>query len=41
MSTDFERPLLSELRHGLHALRGNWFWFVILGVALVVLVRSP
>ncbi len=37
MSTDFERPLLSELRHGLHALRGNWFWFVILGVALVVL----
>jgi uncharacterized membrane protein HdeD (DUF308 family) len=37
MSTDFERPLIPELRHGLHALRGNWFWFVILGVALVVL----
>ncbi len=37
MSTDFERPLIAELRHGLHALRGNWFWFVILGVALVVL----
>jgi uncharacterized membrane protein HdeD (DUF308 family) len=37
MSTDFERPLIAELRHGLHALRGNWYWFVILGVALVVL----
>ena len=35
------RPLAAalrqELRHELEALRGNWFWFVILGVALVVL----
>lgn len=37
MSTSFERPFIAELRHGLHALRGNWFWFVILGIALVVL----
>jgi uncharacterized membrane protein HdeD (DUF308 family) len=37
MSTGFERPLIAELRHGYSALRGNWFWFVILGVALVVL----
>ena len=42
MSIDVERrPLVAalrqELRHELDALRGNWFWFVILGVALVVL----
>jgi uncharacterized membrane protein HdeD (DUF308 family) len=42
MSIDLEgRPLVAalrqDLRHGLSALRGNWFWFVILGVALVVL----
>jgi uncharacterized membrane protein HdeD (DUF308 family) len=37
MSTGFERPFVEELRHGLNALRGNWFWFVILGIALVVL----
>ena len=42
MSIDLERrPLVSamrrELRHELDALRGNWFWFVILGVLLVVL----
>ena len=42
MSIDLERrPLVSamrrELRHELDALRGNWFWFVILGVSLVVL----
>ena len=42
MSIDLEsRPLAAalhqELRHELSALRGNWFWFVILGVALVVL----
>jgi uncharacterized membrane protein HdeD (DUF308 family) len=42
MSIDLERrPLVTalrqELRHELTALRGNWFWFVILGVALVVL----
>jgi uncharacterized membrane protein HdeD (DUF308 family) len=37
MSTDLERPFNAELRHGLIALRGNWFWFVLLGVALIVL----
>src|SRR6516162_4375996 len=37
MSTSFERPLVAALRHELSALRGNWFWFVILGVVLVVL----
>jgi uncharacterized membrane protein HdeD (DUF308 family) len=37
MSPASERPLVAELRHGLDALRGNWFWFVILGVALMVL----
>lgn len=37
MSTAFERPLGAELRHGLNALRGNWFWFVLLGIALIVL----
>jgi uncharacterized membrane protein HdeD (DUF308 family) len=37
MSTGFERPLLSELRHGVDALRGNWLWFVLLGIALLVL----
>jgi uncharacterized membrane protein HdeD (DUF308 family) len=42
MSIDLEhRPLVGalrrELRHELDALRGNWFWFVILGVSLVIL----
>jgi uncharacterized membrane protein HdeD (DUF308 family) len=42
MSIDVERrplgaALRRELRHELDALRGDWFWFVILGVALVVL----
>ena len=37
MSTALERPLVAELRHGLNALRGNWFWFVLLGIALIVL----
>jgi uncharacterized membrane protein HdeD (DUF308 family) len=37
VSTTFERPLVAELRHGLEALRGNWFWFVLLGIALMVL----
>jgi uncharacterized membrane protein HdeD (DUF308 family) len=42
MGIDLERrPLVAalhqELRHELDALRGNWFWFVILGVSLVVL----
>ncbi len=38
MSLDLDRrPLAVALRHELDALRGNWFWFVLLGVALVVL----
>jgi uncharacterized membrane protein HdeD (DUF308 family) len=37
MSVPIERPLVAELRHGLEALRGNWFWFVLLGIALIVL----
>ena len=42
MSIDLERrplaaALRQELRHELDALRGNWLWFVILGVSLVVL----
>jgi uncharacterized membrane protein HdeD (DUF308 family) len=41
MSIDLERrprvaALGRELRHELDALRGNWFWFVILGGSLVV-----
>jgi uncharacterized membrane protein HdeD (DUF308 family) len=42
MSIDLgHRPLAAalrpELRHDLNALRGDWIWFVLLGVALVVL----
>lgn len=37
MSTGLERRGLIEPRHALAALRGNWLWFVILGVALVAL----
>src|SRR6516165_1081153 len=42
MSIDLgHRPLAAalrpELRHELNALRGNWIWFVLLGVALLVL----
>src|SRR5262245_66542263 len=37
MSTTVERPLAVELRHGLNALRGNWIWFVVLGISLIVL----
>jgi hypothetical protein len=38
MSIDLgHRPLAAalrqELRHELNALRGNWFWFVLVGVA--------
>jgi len=36
MSTGPERPLVAALRHELNALRGHWFWFVPLGIALVV-----
>lgn len=37
MSTIQEQPLLSDLQHGLSALRGNWFLFVLLGISLIVL----
>jgi uncharacterized membrane protein HdeD (DUF308 family) len=37
MSTTYERPLVADLRHELTALRGNWLWFVVLGIALIVL----
>jgi uncharacterized membrane protein HdeD (DUF308 family) len=37
MSTTYDRPPVAELRHELTALRGNWVWFVLLGVALIVL----
>jgi Short repeat of unknown function (DUF308) len=36
MSTAFGNPLGMELRHGITALRGNWLWFVLLGVALIL-----
>jgi uncharacterized membrane protein HdeD (DUF308 family) len=37
MSTGPDRPLATALRHELNALRGDWFWFVLLGIVLVVL----
>ena len=37
MNTTAEQPWVNQLRHDLAALRGNWFWFVLLGVALVVM----
>lgn len=37
MSTDLDRPLVAGLRHELGALRGDWLWFVILGIVLIVL----
>jgi uncharacterized membrane protein HdeD (DUF308 family) len=37
MSTGFDRPFVAELRHELSAIRGNWFWFVILGAVLIIL----
>jgi uncharacterized membrane protein HdeD (DUF308 family) len=36
MSTVYERPVVEELRQELTAFRRNWFWFVLLGVALIV-----
>ncbi|MDB5351850.1 MAG: hypothetical protein JWN86_3097 [Planctomycetota bacterium] len=35
MSTTFNRPSMIELRHGLASLRGNWIWFIVVGVVLV------
>src|SRR2546430_7904357 len=37
MSATYERLQVAELRHELAALRGSWLWFVLLGVALIVL----
>jgi uncharacterized membrane protein HdeD (DUF308 family) len=37
MSTGFGPPIIPALRHELTALRANWLWFVVLGVALIVL----
>lgn len=37
MSTAFERQIVRDLRHEIGALRGNWLWFVLVGVALIVL----
>lgn len=37
MSATYERPSVAELRHDLHALRGSWLWFVLLGAVLIVL----
>jgi uncharacterized membrane protein HdeD (DUF308 family) len=37
MSTTFPQLPLTELRHAVDALRGNWFWFVALGVALIAM----
>jgi uncharacterized membrane protein HdeD (DUF308 family) len=37
MSSDLDRPFGAGLRHGIEALRGNWFWFVLVGIALVAL----
>lgn len=37
MATEIVRPGVGGLGHGVEALRGNWLWFVTLGIALVVL----
>ena len=37
MSMEIRDPFVAAIRHELAALRGNWLWFVILGIALVVL----
>jgi uncharacterized membrane protein HdeD (DUF308 family) len=37
MSTTYERPQVAELRHAANAIRGNWLWFVVLGIAMIVL----
>jgi uncharacterized membrane protein HdeD (DUF308 family) len=37
MDTPVDYPMVAVLRHEVAALRGHWFWFVILGIALVVL----
>jgi len=37
MNTSGDRPAIVGLGHGLDVLRGEWIWFVLLGVALVLL----
>jgi uncharacterized membrane protein HdeD (DUF308 family) len=37
MSTSGDRPAVVGLGHGLDVLRGEWLWFVLLGISLVVL----
>lgn len=37
MSLPIGRPSRIALRHELQALRGNWVWFLLLGIALIVL----
>jgi uncharacterized membrane protein HdeD (DUF308 family) len=37
MNTTYERPPAAELRGVIAALRVNWLWFVLLGVALMLL----
>jgi uncharacterized membrane protein HdeD (DUF308 family) len=37
MSTTYDRPVFAELGHQLNDLRDNWLWFVVVGVALVML----
>jgi uncharacterized membrane protein HdeD (DUF308 family) len=37
MSTTYEQPLIGALEDQVTALRGNWLWFVLLGIALMVL----
>jgi uncharacterized membrane protein HdeD (DUF308 family) len=32
-----EMPLRKSIRHELQAIRGNWIWLVVLGIALIVL----
>jgi uncharacterized membrane protein HdeD (DUF308 family) len=32
-----DRPLVRAFRHELDALQGNWVWFLVLGIALIVL----
>jgi Short repeat of unknown function (DUF308) len=33
----YGRPVVADLRHHVDALRGGWLWFVVLGVAMIVL----
>lgn len=37
MTTDMDRSVRLALRHELDAIRGEWVWFLVLGIALIVL----